>query len=369
MLHTDVPTRREIEELAAATGAPSVSIYTPTEPATDDPDKARIEFSNQVREALGHVDGRDGRTALEEEFDDLIEDDDFWRYQSRTLVVHATPERLRTYRVPNRLRASVTVGDRFLVKPLLRATSFPQAAFVLALSEGAVRLVEINADRPAEQVRLPEMPTSAADHARKASLSGRAPKRRLQGTEGRKVLVRQYARAIDHELRAVLAGRDLPLILAATEPIDSLYRSVNSYPGLLAESIPGNPEELADEELAALARPLLDRYYAERVADVRERFEQGRSDGRALSDVSDVARAATFGSVDTLLVDIDAIVPGSVDPASGEVTFADEDEVEAPGVTDEIARRVLANSGTVLAVRADDLPDGGPVAAILRYVV
>ena len=30
---------------------------------------------------------------------------------------------------------------------------------------------------------------------------------------------------------------------------------------------------------------------------------------------------------------------------------------------------VLLTSGRVLAVRADDIPDGGPVAAILRYAV
>ena len=39
------------------------------------------------------------------------------------------------------------------------------------------------------------------------------------------------------------------------------------------------------------------------------------------------------------------------------------------GVTDEIARRVLLAGGTVLAVRAEDIPEGGPVAGLLRFVV
>src|SRR5690606_27440172 len=118
--------------------------------------------------------------------------------------------------------------------------TFPQSAFVLALAEGSVRLVQVSADRPAQEVKLANLPSSAADYARKASLSDRAPKRRVQGDEGSKMRVRQYSRAIDAELRTILSGRDVPLILAAAEPTDSLYRSVNSYDGLLDESIPGN---------------------------------------------------------------------------------------------------------------------------------
>ena len=39
------------------------------------------------------------------------------------------------------------------------------------------------------------------------------------------------------------------------------------------------------------------------------------------------------------------------------------------GVVDEIARRVWLNGGKVLAVRQDDIPEGGSLAAILRYAL
>jgi hypothetical protein len=38
-------------------------------------------------------------------------------------------------------------------------------------------------------------------------------------------------------------------------------------------------------------------------------------------------------------------------------------------VVDAIVRRVLLSGGRVLAVRAPDMPGGGPVAAILRYAL
>jgi len=366
MLHTDVPTRGEIEELARETDPSSVSIYTPTEIDTAAPDSNRIAFSNQVRQVQDRLPEGAARDALNEEFDDLIDDDDFWRFQSSSLVVFGTPTRVRTYRVPNRLNAGTYVGDGFYLTPLLRATTFPQTAFVLALSEGSVRVVEVNGDGSAETMRMPELPKNAADYARKASLSGRAPKGRIQGTEGRKLRVRQYARAIDRQMREVLSGRSVPLILAAAEPIDSLYRSVNSYPVLLPDSMTGNPEEISDADLGGRARKLLDQYYAEQLAAVWKLFEQRRGEGRAVSDLADIARAATFGMVDTLLVDIDAAVPGSISE-SGEITYADRTDSDTPDVVNEICRRVIRTDGRILAVRTENMPDGAVAAAILRY--
>ncbi|PXX71623.1 hypothetical protein DFR70_1011057 [Nocardia tenerifensis] len=366
MLHTDIPTRSEIQALAAVTDDVCVSIYTPTEDDVADPEQSRIAFRNQARDALTHVSGP-ADNELEQAFDDLLEDDDFWRFQSRTLVVLATPTRLRTFRLPNRLGAAVAVGDRFLIKPLLRAITFPQTAFILALSEGAVRLIEMTADSAAHEVRVPGLPTSAADYANKASLSDRAPKRRIQGGEGRKLRVRQYARAIDQELRAVLAGRDVPMILAAAEPTDSLFRAENSYHALLDESISGNPETLTDDELGTRAREILDRHYESEIRDFAALFDARRSESRALTDTADIARAATFGQIDTVLVDVDAAIPGTLAPEDGAITREADPGTETPGILDEIARRVLLHGGKVFAVRADDMPETTTAAAILRY--
>ncbi|MFD4459594.1 hypothetical protein [Nocardia sp. NPDC058480] len=366
MLHTDLPTRREISTLASTLVSACVSIYTPTEGAPANPDAHRVAFSNQVREALTAVTASDARAALSEAFDDLINDDEFWRYQSRTLVVLATPTRARIYRLPNRLTESTTVGDRFQLTPLLRSLTFPQTAFILALSDGAARLVEADADRPAADITPKSMPTSAAAHAGKSSLGDRAPKGRVQGSEGRKMRVRQYARAVDQELRPILAGRDTPLILAATEPTAALFRSVNSHTDLLDETLPGNPEHLSDEELAARAREILDRHYHAELTTLAELFDTRRGEGRALTDLADIARAATYGVIDTLVVDIDTTVTGTIAAEDGAVNFGESAE-NGPDILDEIARRALLTDGRVLAVRGAEVPGDGPAAAILRY--
>ena len=51
------------------------------------------------------------------------------------------------------------------------------------------------------------------------------------------------------------------------------------------------------------------------------------------------------------------------------MTFDPANDASNYGVLDEVARRVFLSGGSVLAVRQEDIPGGGPVAAILRYAI
>lgn len=372
-LHVDIPSRPQVERLLRARGEGMISIYLPTTPTTPDAEADRIAFKNLSRQALEELRGRGFHARdleeIEAEFDDLDLDDDFWAELAHSLAVFAGPDGLRTFRLPNQLSEEAHVADRYYVKPLLRAVTFPQTAFVLALAEGSVRLLEVTPDLPTFEVAVPDLPKSAADAAGKSSITDRSPARRLQGTEGRKTLVRSYARAVDRALRGVLAGQSVPLILAAAQPIDSIFRAINTYPHLAGPTIEGSPEGRSDGELGEAARAVLDSIYAEELRELGELFDQRAATGRTAVEINDLGRAATFGAVDTLFVDIDRHVPGTIDEETGTVTLDGEETPGDYGVTDEIARRVILADGTVLAVRAAEVPGDGPAAAILRYPV
>ena len=99
---------------------------------------------------------------IEQAVEALIDDDDFWAEQAHSLAIFATPEWIRTFRLPNRLTNHVEVADRFHIKPLLRAVTFPHNAYVLAIGMGAVRLVEVDADLPPHEVTVPGLPKDMA---------------------------------------------------------------------------------------------------------------------------------------------------------------------------------------------------------------
>jgi hypothetical protein len=371
--HIDIPTRPEIAALLDERDPASVSIYLPTSPLPQDADADRIEFKNLATAAVGQLEaaGADRATVagVREHVDDLLDDDAFWTRMAASLAAFVTPSGVRTFRLPNRLTSMVEVSDRMHLKPLLRSVTFPQTAVVLALAQGSVRLIEVAREMPPEEIPVADLPTDVASAVRKASITDRTAVGRIQGSEGQKVRMRQFARLVDRAVRPVVAGLGVPMILAGAEPFASIYRSVNSYPGLAEEGIAGNPEGMTDLQLADAARGVLDRLYAQELADVRELFETRVSQGRGATDLSDIARAATYGAVDTLLADIDEAVPGFVDEESGAVTLDDSDDASNYGVVDELARRVLLSGGRVLALRADDIPGETATAAILRYPV
>jgi LmbE family N-acetylglucosaminyl deacetylase len=373
VLYLDLPTLDQFKQLAQTRADACVSLYVPTTPVSTETQASRIELRNLFDAATTELTNADfdkrRLASLSELIQDAIEDDEFWRFQANSLAILATPDHIQTFRLANRLVAMAEVSDRFHLKPLLRAITFPHAGFVLALSQNGARLVEFAADGPPVQVRVEDMPRDAASAAGRSSINDRSPFRRIQGSEGKNVLLTQYVRKVDIALRPVLAGQPIPLFLAAAEPLASLFRSVSSSSNLVAEGIAGNSDHLSDAELVAAARPLLDQLYARELAEFRAVYDARRSDHRTTADLAQAAWAATHGAIDSLLVDMDSVVTGTLDE-TGLITLSDSDKTyETYGVCDAIAMRALATGATVLAVRKEDIPDGSPVAGVLRYPI
>lgn len=373
MLYVDVPTQQDIKALNKRRADACVSLYVPTTPLTQEVTISQTELRKLSKQAFGLLEAANfdkRRLALmQEAMEDLLEDEAFWRLQANSLAVLLTPDDMRTFRLANRLKPSLEVSDRFHLKPLLRAVAFPHAAYVLAISENAVRLVQFNADGEAQEIKVPGLPKDAASSVHKATLNSRGPLGRIQGSEGQKVRLAQYARIVDGAIRPILAGLDVPLILAASEPLAAIYRSANSFPGLIPQGVTTTDDRTSDAELAAAARPILDSQYEAEIVSIRQTLDAKAGAGRAFTDLSDVARAATFGAIDTLLVDIDASMPGTIDDTSGKVALAEVVGSSTYDVIDEIAARTINAGGRVLAVRSTDIPGGGPTAAILRFGV
>lgn len=373
LLHVDLPSRSEIEKLAQYKGGPAVSIYLRTTPKTQAAQADRIELKNLLKQAIAQLEdaGTEKRTIwpIEEAVDAVIADDAFWAVQANSLAILVAPDRTFVFRLPNKLTNMVEVSDRFHLKPLLRSVAFPHHAFVLAIGVGAVRLVEVSADLPPHTVAVPGLPRDfGAALGRRSHIEKDGDMRSGEGTSESAMLTR-YVRTVDQALRPTLKGETAPLIVAASEPLASIARSTLSYPHVAGQVIAGSPDDTADHLLADAARGILDEIYAEDIRQLGALLAERESQGRATTDIAHAARAATFGAVDTLIVDMDATVSGRVDDEDGTVTFDAQADAINYGVVDEIARRVLRAGGRVVAARRDDIPGKADLAAILRYPV
>lgn len=372
MLHVDVPSAPEMRALIEVRADAAVSIYLPTTPHGQHSDASRIELGNLMKEAMAQLEaaGFDKRrsAAIEEQLQTLRDDDDFWQMQAHSLAVLATADGLVSYRLATRLKPLVAVSDRYHVTPLLRGLGFSQHAYVLALSENATRLIEIFADSAPETVRVADLPKDAASAAGRASVNNLTQNTRVANAEGQTVLLRQFARKVDAALRPFLAGRETPLLLAAAEPLASIYRNANSYPALLAEGISASPDRTSDSDLAQASRSLLAAHHAGQIEAAMGLFAARANEGRATSDLAQAARAASRGAVEMLLVDIEAMQPGRLDDDGG-LIFADAEGADSYDVIDDICGRAMLSGARIMGVRASDLPEGASLAAVLRYPV
>src|SRR5262245_4561242 len=110
ILHTDVPTRAQLEQLFCAREPSSGSIYLPTDPSSRG-EAERIELKNLAREASQQLQqagvAKRQVEAIDEELADLVDDDEFWRYQARSLALFLTPTTAMTFRLANNLASLV----------------------------------------------------------------------------------------------------------------------------------------------------------------------------------------------------------------------------------------------------------------------
>ena len=365
MLYVDIPSREEFSRLSDIRSDACISIYLETSPLHQRLEASKIQLGNFIKQALQQVaeKGLDKRrlALLEEELYSVLEDEDFWDLHARSLAILATPDSITTYRLANELPNQLEVSERFYLKPLLRALTFPHSAYVLALSENQARLIEFFADVPPVEVAVPNLPS----HKRQA-LGDAALNDHHHGAVHHKVRLAQYTRKIDQALRPIFASHDYPLILVSTEPLASIYRSTNSLPNLTDETMFSNAEHLGASELVTQVRPLLENYYQAQLKALKSRFEARSGERRVTQDLSDAARAATFGAIDLLLINLDSSVNGTIDD-SGVISFSGSDDESCYGIIDEIAKRAIATGARVLAVRSEDLPSGADLHAILRY--
>ncbi|ELV2768009.1 hypothetical protein QNS15_001407 [Enterobacter cloacae] len=363
MLYVDIPCREEFSRLSDIRSDACISIYLETSPIRQNLEASKIQLGNFIKEALQQVEERgiDKRRAamLEDELYSVLEDVDFWDFHARSLAILATPESITTYRLANNLPDQLEVGERFHLKPLLRALTFPHSAYILALSVNEARLIEFFADVPPAEVDVPNMPTCRRDAMTEAALNDHH-----HGAVHHKVRLAQYTRKVDQALRPLFASNDHPLFLVAAEPLASIYRATNSLSNLTDETFFTNAEHIGLTDLVSHVRPLLDNYYQAQLDSLKTRFEIRAGERRVTQELSDAARAATFGAMELLLINIESSLKGTIDE-DGLISL-DERE-NSYGIIDEIAKRAIATGARVFAVRDEDLPSGAELHAILRY--
>lgn len=224
-------------------------------------------------------------------------------------------------------------------------------------------------DLPPTRIKVDDLPSDVASAVGKPSIAACAPSRRLQGSEGQKVRLHQYARQIDRALQSLLHGLDVPLILAARQSRSpaSTDRSTRT-PTCSSRVCPGirmPPPTPNSPPVPATCSTTSPRNSC--VPSMSSTPCGSRRGARSSMSRRSLARRPSAPSIRCWWTSTD--VPGEVDDHSGAVAFGTATAGGVHDVADEIARRAWSSGARVLAVRANEIPGQGPVAAVLRYTL
>ena len=172
----DAISTHDCDELLAEHAPPCISIYSPTHPSGREGETDPLRLRHLVDEAETRLSNQESRSVevreLLKPLRELAADSDLWRDRSDGLGLFLSRDLSRKFRLPLSFAPFVSVGTRFVIRPLLPLLVHDDRFLVLTLSQHRVRLLAGNRYRliPREAPGLPakmDETVIAADQGRK----------------------------------------------------------------------------------------------------------------------------------------------------------------------------------------------------------
>jgi hypothetical protein len=384
----DMMSLQDVEMLSRIHEAPSISLYLPTFRQGQEVQQNAIRFKNVLAKAADAL-----RTAgLKERqvikllapASRLQTDKYFWEHQMEGLAFFRTPRKAFTFCIPVVPEEQVVIGSRLHLKPLFSLFAGNGRFYALALGRSHARLYLGTRFSVLEQA-VPRLPSDAS-----AALRRRQARRQLQlhttagarpgggtqpavfhgqgnGKEREKEEILRFYRLLDREVSRVLRGERAPLVLVGLEYLCPIYRTTNSYAGLMEPWVDLNAENLTSQELHTAAWGVVEPYFKDLERRRTQAFQSLSQSGKASGDIREIVPAAVYKRVDTLFLPLGRSVHGRFDRSTGAVSLGESERNDEEDLLDLAAVQTLKSGGSVLTVRPEDVPGGSACAALFRY--
>ena len=381
----DLITMEKLKEILTIRSDWCISLFMPTHRAGRETKQDPIRFKNLLQEAEKRLLDKGLRLPevreILKEPRSLLQDIDFWQHQSDGLAVFFSGDVFHFFRLPMEFAEMAVVTNRFHVKPLLPILTSDGIFHILAISQNQVRLLE-GTRHTVDEVDLGDTPETFA-----VTFPDGFPKKQLQSHTGRpsgggtrvplfhghdpsddmKIHIQQWFRTIDKFVANLLSDTKSPLVLAGVDNLFPLYQEINTYPHLVDEGIPGNPDEMKPEDLHPMAWAIVEPVFNKERETGLAQYRQMSGTGQTTTDITEAVLAAYHGRVSVLFVAVGVQVWGRLDSEKNQVQLH---ETQQPGDEDLLnftAIQTLIKGGVVFAVSPEEVPDQALVAAVLRH--
>ena len=385
----DSLSKDDLKNLSQVKDGAAVSLYIPTHRAGADVRENHIRFKNRVQEATQHLEerGLDPKeiSALLEPAQKLIDDNAFWQQQADGLAMFLSEGESQYYRVPLTFEELTVVSNRYHLKPLMSLLAGDGHFYILAASINKARLFEATRGGISE-IELPEDTPRSMDYATRFDDPEKSPQQHSTGggergaarpnvtyhgtgagDDDKSERILRYLRMLETGVTNTLNEGNAPLLFAGVDRIFSYYQEANHYNHLLDDFVSGNPDEWYDNEIHEKAWGIMESHFDKAKQAAMQGYKAVAHTETSSADLEDIVKNAVDARIDTLIVGVGEQVWGSYDVASRKLERHDAQQPESEDLLDLAAVHTLINGGTVYAVPAEHVPDGGSVVATYRW--
>ncbi|QDV66546.1 hypothetical protein Poly24_02330 [Rosistilla carotiformis] len=353
--------QEDLRKLASVSSSPCVSILMPTHRTGREVQQAAIRLKNLLREATEQLQAAGDDCSILAPTESLSTSADFWQHQADGLAIYLCSDQCFAFKVNRHLEESVTVGDSFVIAPLISPRHAVDACFLLALTWDEARLFRSDGESlesvetkllPAKfhdlvLPRDPEESLQHTSHRRVGNTAGTSTTMFHGQGEGEEKIEadrRNYLSRVSEEVAGAIYNSGMPLVLMATTEVGGHFAATSDL--CIACHVEGSPARSNETQLLAQLRSTLGDESASNAGPFFERFGTALSRSQASSDLAEVRTAAKNGRVESVMI--------SREPAIGEAL-------------NSIVIETLRHGGEVASCPEQQMPQGVEVAAILRF--
>ena len=383
--------KKEIKTLLEKHESLCVSIFLPTSLGGLESQQDELRLRHQIWDTENRLLLENLRSTeiekLLEPLHALLEDGGFWLHTIDGLAIFRTPEMFHCYRLPYSFKEQVVVSDHFYLKPLLPFLATGGHFYILALSQNVIRLLE-GTRFDIQELELPEtVPANLVESLKYEEAENEvsfysSSSGAVVGKGGRKAAIfygqgvghddskdhlLRYFQQIDRGLHELLRDENAPLVLAGVEYLLPIYQQANTYPYLLHQGVPGNPDKLSSDALHAKAWEVVEPYFQQDQENTAAQYRDNVGTTQTSNDIREIMPAAYYGQIGSLFVAINQELWGHFDPASNTIHVHKEARFRDDDLLDEAATQTILHGGSVYAVEQSKIPGETVLAAVYRY--
>ncbi|HEV8080224.1 MAG TPA: hypothetical protein VGP43_05905 [Chitinophagaceae bacterium] len=255
----------------------------------------------------------------------------------------------------------VHIADSFAIRPLIKAYNRSEEYLILLLSQSGVQLFEALNDTIVEEIRNDDFPFKETSHYHTDSL-------KISDAKAADNMVREFLSKVDKAVVKVHHQTGLNCVIICTEDNYSRLMQVADKPTIYHGYAAIDYNNTANHKIVSQAWDIIKELQRKRRTEAISEMKEAVSQGKVLTDLQEIYRAAKEGRGELLITHQDFSQAVKINDG---VSFELVQDVTQPEVIDDITSNiawdVISKKGRAVFTSQDEIKDLGHIALKVRY--